>query len=99
MLFSLSPWQQPISPWSSDRNPICVRGLARERLFSLQGCSLRKEESSLNFTTLLSQESLFPFSLSPPLAGGNIAVLLGVILLGLDSCILPVLQTLGVLDS
>ncbi len=99
MLFSLSPWQQPISPWSSDRNPICVRGLARERLFSLQGCSLRKDESSLNFTMLLRLESLFPLSVSPPLAGGNIAILLGVILLDLHSCILPVFQTLGVRDS
>ncbi len=99
MLLSLSPWQQPISPWSSNRNPICVRGLARERLVSLQGCSLRKDESSQNFTMLLRLESLFPFSLSPPLVGGNIAVLLGVILLDLDSCILPIFQTLGVLDS
>ena len=99
MLFSLSPWQQPISPWSLDRNPICVRGLARERLVSLQGCSLRKYESSLNFTMLLRLESLFPFALSPPLAGGNIAILFGVILLDLDSCVLPVFQTLEVLDS
>jgi hypothetical protein len=99
MLFSLSPWQQPISPWSLDRNPKCIRGLARERLVSLQRCSLRKDESSLNFTMLLRLESLFPFSLSPPLAGGNIVVLLGVILLDLDSCILPVFHTLGVLDS
>ncbi len=74
MLSSLSPWQQPISPWSLDRNPLCVWGLARERLVSLQGCSLRKDESSLNFTMLLRLESLFPFSFSPPLAGGNIAV-------------------------
>ncbi len=64
MLFSLSPWQQPISPWYSDRNPICVRGLARERLFSLQGCSLRKDESSLNFTMLLRLESLSFLSFS-----------------------------------
>jgi hypothetical protein len=99
MLFLLSPWQQPISPRSLDRNPICVRILARERLVSLQGCSLRKDESSLNFTMLLRLESLFPFSLSPPLAGGNITILLGVILLDLDSCILPVFQTLGILDS
>jgi hypothetical protein len=99
MLFSLSPWQQHISPWSLGRNPICIRGLARERLVSLQGCRLRKDESSLNFTMLLRQESLFPFSFSPPLAGGNIAVLLGVILLDLDSCILSVFQTLEVLDS
>ncbi len=99
MLFSLSPWQQPISPWSLDRNPIYVRGFARERLVFLQGCSLRKDESSLNFTMLLRLESLFPFSLSPPLAGGNIAILLGVIPLDLDSCILPVFQTLEVLDS
>ncbi len=73
--------------------------LSQRRLFSLQGCSLRKDESSLNFTMLLRWESLFPFSLSPPLAGGNIAVLSGVILLDLDSCILSVFQTLGVLDS
>jgi hypothetical protein len=98
MLSSLSPWQQPISPWSLDRNPICVRGFARERLVSLQGCSLRKDESSLNFTMLLRLESLFPFSFSPPLVGGNIAVL-GVIFLDLDSCIMPVFQTLGILDS
>jgi hypothetical protein len=48
---------------------------------------------------LLRLESLFPFSLSPPLAGGNRAVLLGVILLDLDSYILPVFQTLEILDS
>ncbi len=99
MLLLLSPWQQPISPWFSDGNPISVRGLAREKLFSLQGYSLGRDESSLDFTMLLRLESLFPFSLSPPLAGGNIATLLGVILLDLDSCILPVFQTLGVLDS
>jgi hypothetical protein len=99
MLLLLSPWQQPISPWSSDRNPICAMGLAREKLFSLQGCSLGKDESSLDFTMLLRLESLFPFSLSPPLAGEDIAILLGVILLDLGSCILPVFQTLEVLDS
>ncbi len=38
-------------------------------------------------------------SLSPPLAGVNRAVLLGVILLILDSCDLPVFQTLEVLVS
>ncbi len=48
---------------------------------------------------LLRLESLFPFSLSPPLAGMNRAVLLGVILLILDSCDLPVFQTLEVLVS
>ena len=47
---------------------------------------------------LLRLESLFPFSVSPPLAGGNI-VELGDILLGFDSCIMPVFQTLGILDS
>jgi hypothetical protein len=94
MLFSLSPWLQPLSPWSLDRNPICVRGLARKRLVSLQGNSLREDESSLNFTMLLRLESLFSFSFFPPLAGGNIAILLGVILLDLDSCIMPVFQTL-----
>jgi hypothetical protein len=62
-------------------------------------CSLRKDESSLNFTMLLRLESLFPFSFSPPLAGGNITILLGVILLDLDSCIMPVFQTLGILES
>jgi hypothetical protein len=98
MLSSLSPWQQPTSPWSLDRNPICVRGLARERLVYPQGCSSRKDESSLSFTMLLRLESLFPFSFSPPLTGGNIAIL-GVFLLDLDSCMMPVFQTLGVLDS
>jgi hypothetical protein len=43
-------------------------------------------------------ESLFPFSVSPPLAGGNI-VMLGDILLDSDSCVMPVFQTLGILDS
>ncbi len=47
---------------------------------------------------LLRLESLFPFSFSPPLAGGYIAML-GVILLDFDSCIMPVFQTLEVLDS
>ena len=47
---------------------------------------------------LLKLESLFPFSLSPPLAGGNIAML-GDILLDFDSCVMPVFQTLGILDS
>jgi hypothetical protein len=55
-------------------NPICVRGLARERLISPQGCSSRKDESSLSFTMLLRLESLFPFSFSPPFAGGNIVM-------------------------
>ncbi len=68
-------------------------------MFSLQGCSLEKEKSSLDFTMLLRLESLFPFSLSRSPAGGNIAILLGVILLDLGSCILPVFQTLEVLDS
>jgi hypothetical protein len=45
---------------------------------------------SLDFTMLLGLEYLFPFSLSPPLAGGKKAVLLGVILLILNSCDLPV---------
>jgi hypothetical protein len=48
---------------------------------------------------LLRLVSLFPFSLSPPLAGGNRAVLLGVILLILDSCDLLVFQTLRALVS
>ncbi len=48
---------------------------------------------------LLRLESLFHFSFSPPLAGGNIAILLGVILLDLDSCIMPVFQPLGILES
>ncbi len=65
-------------------NPICVRSLAGERLVSPQGCSLRKDESSLSFTMLLRLESLFPFSFSPPLAGGIMAML-GDILLGFDS--------------
>ncbi len=47
---------------------------------------------------LLRLGSLFPFSFSPPLAGGNIAML-GDILLNSDSCIVPVFQTLGILDS
>jgi hypothetical protein len=47
---------------------------------------------------LLRLESRFPFSFSPPLAGGNIAML-GDILLDFDSCDLPVFQTLGILDS
>jgi hypothetical protein len=38
-------------------------------------------------------------SLSPPLAGGKRALLLIVILLILDSCDLPVFQTLEVLSS
>jgi hypothetical protein len=63
-----------------------------------QGCRLSQDESSLSFTMLLRLESLFPFSVSPPLAGGNMVVL-GDILLGFDSCIMPVFQTLGVLDS
>jgi hypothetical protein len=54
-------------------NPICVRDLARERLVSPQGCSSRKDESSLSFTMLL-RLSLFPFSFSPPFAGGNIVM-------------------------
>jgi hypothetical protein len=92
MLSSLFPWQQPISSWSLDRNPICVRGISRERLVSLQGCSLRKDESSLNFTMLLRLESLFPFS--PPLVGGNIAVL-GVILLDLTLVLCQSSRLLG----
>ncbi len=71
----------------------------RQGLSQRKGCSLRKDESSLHFTMLLRLESLFLFSLVPPLVGGNIAVLFGVILLDLDSCILPVFQTLEVLDS
>ena len=63
-----------------------------------QGCRLSQDESSLSFTMLLRLESLFPFSVSPPLAGGNIAIL-GVLLLDLDSCMMPVFQTLGILDS
>jgi hypothetical protein len=46
-----------------------------------QGCRLSQDESSLNFTMLLRLESLFPFSVSPPLVGGDIGVL-GDILLG-----------------
>ncbi len=53
------------------------QGLSQEKLFSLQRCSWEKDESSLDFTMLLRLESLFPFFLSPPLAGGNIAILLG----------------------
>ncbi len=94
MLSSLFPWHQSISSWSLDRNPICVRGLATERLVSLQGCSLRKDESSLNFTMLLRLESLIPFSFSPPLAGGNIAVL-GVILLDLTLVLCQSSRLLG----
>jgi hypothetical protein len=62
-----------------------------------QGCRLSQDESSLSFTMLLRLESLFPFSVSP-LVGGNIVVL-GDILLGSDSCLVPVFQTLGILDS
>jgi hypothetical protein len=64
-------------------NPICVRGLAREKLVYPQGCGLSQDESSLSFTMLLRLESLFPFS--PPLAGGNLAIL-GDDLLDSDSC-------------
>ena len=63
-----------------------------------QGFRLSQDESSLSFTMLLRLVSLFPFSVSPPLAGGNI-VELGDILLGFGSCIVPVFQTLGILDS
>jgi hypothetical protein len=63
-----------------------------------QGRRLSQDESPLSFTMLLRLEALFPFSVSPPLAGGNI-VELGDILLGFDSCITPVFQTLGILDS
>jgi hypothetical protein len=87
-----------ISPWSLDRNPICIRGLARERLVYPQGCSLRKDESSLSFTMLLRLEFLFPFSFSPPLAGGYITILV-VLLLDIYSCMMPVFQTLEILDS
>ncbi len=51
--------------------------------------------SSLSFTMLL--RVCLSSSVSPPLAGGNI-VELGDILLGFDSCIMPVFQTLGILD-
>jgi hypothetical protein len=47
---------------------------------------------------LLRLESLFPFSFSPPLAGGNIAML-GDCLLDFDFGFMPVFQTLGILDS
>jgi hypothetical protein len=63
-----------------------------------QGCRLSQDESSLSFTMLLRLESLFPFSVSPPLVGGDIVVL-GDIPLGFDSSIMPVFQTLGFLDS
>ncbi len=86
MLSSLSPWQQPISLWSFNGNPICVRGLAREKLVYPQGCRLSQDESSLSLTKLLRLESLFPFSFSPPFAGGNIAMLRD-ILLDFDSCL------------
>ncbi len=69
-------------------------------MFALQECSWEKDESSesslnssLDFIMLLSLESLFPSSLSPPLAGGNRAVLLGVFLLIFYFCDLPVFQT------
>ncbi len=62
-------------------------------------CHQSSLNSILDFNMLLRLESLFLFSLSPPLAGGNRAVLLGVILLILDSCDLPVFQTLEVLVS
>jgi hypothetical protein len=62
-----------------------------------QGCRLSQDESSLSFTMLLRLESLFPLSVSPPLVGGDIV--LGDILLGFDSSIMPVFQTLGILDS
>ncbi len=73
MLPSFSLGNNPYSPWSFNGNPICVRGLAREKLVFPQGCRLSQDESSLSFTMLLRLESLFPFSFSPPLAGGNIA--------------------------
>jgi hypothetical protein len=95
MLSSFSLGNNPYSPWS---NPICVRGLAREKLVYPQGCRLSQDESSLSFTMLLRLESLFPLSFSPPLAGGNIAVL-GDFLLDFDSGVMPVFQTLGILDS
>jgi hypothetical protein len=63
-----------------------------------QGCRLSQDESSLGFTMLLRLESLFPFSVSPPLVGGNIVVL-GDVLPGFDSSVMPVFQTLGFLDS
>jgi hypothetical protein len=97
MLFSLSLWQQSISPWSLDRNPICVRALARERLVYLQGCNLRKDESSLNFTLLFETGvflSFLSFSSSCWREYSNI-----VRSYSPGSCILPVFQTLGVLDS
>jgi hypothetical protein len=56
----------------------------------IQGC--------LHWVSPCFWESVFLPSVSPPLAGGNI-VELGVILLGFDSCIMPVFQTLGILDS
>jgi hypothetical protein len=43
--------------------------------------------------------SLFPFSLSSPLVGGERAVLSGVILLLLNTCGMPVFQTLEILTS
>jgi hypothetical protein len=59
-----------------------------------QGCRLSQDESSLSFTMLLRLESLFPFSVSPPLAVGNIAVL-GDILLDFASCGMPASRFLG----
>ncbi len=100
MLSSFSLGNNSYSPWSFNGNPICVRGLAREKLVYPQGCRLSQDESSLSFTMLLRLESLFPLflSLSPPFAGGNIAML-GDILLDSDSYITSVFQTLGILDS
>jgi hypothetical protein len=92
---SFSLGNNPYSPWSFNGNPICVRGLAREKLVYPQGCRLSQDDSSLSFTMLL---RLFPLSHSPPLARGNIAML-GDILLDSDSYIMSVFQTLGILDS
>jgi hypothetical protein len=89
MLSSFFLGNRLYSPWSFNGNPICVRGLAREKLVYPQGCRLSQDESSLSFTMLLRLESLFPFSSSPPLAGGNITML-GDILLDSDSYIMSV---------
>jgi hypothetical protein len=72
--------------------------MSHQRLEPLSTCSLQEDESSLSFTMLLRLESLFPFSFSPPLAGGIIAML-GVVLLDFDSCVMPVFQTLEILGS
>ncbi len=69
MLSSFSLVNNAFPPWSFNGNPICVRGLARERLVYPQGCRLSQDESSLSFTML--QGSIF-WKIPPPGGGKNI---------------------------